>query len=159
MGCHALLQRIFLTQRWSLLLLHWQADSVPLNHLGSPAAAAAAAAESLQSCPTLCDPIDGSPQGSPVPGILQARRVKRMPKFAWAEPLKRLRKPEAWVALERSALGVCRGPADRGEASSAELTVPQLSLLIHPQYQEYVHETSLVLQWLTICLPTYCIAQ
>ena len=37
------------------------------------AAAAAAAARSLQSCPTLCDPIDGSPPGSPVPGILQAR--------------------------------------------------------------------------------------
>ena len=37
------------------------------------AAAAAAAAKSLQSCPTLCDPIDGSPSGSPVPGILQAR--------------------------------------------------------------------------------------
>ena len=35
--------------------------------------AAAAAAKSLQSCPTLCDPIDGSPPGSPVPGILQAR--------------------------------------------------------------------------------------
>ena len=33
----------------------------------------AAAAKSLQSCPTLCDPIDGSPLGSPVPGILQAR--------------------------------------------------------------------------------------
>ena len=36
-------------------------------------AAAAAAAKSLQSCPTLCDPIDGSPLGSSVPGILQAR--------------------------------------------------------------------------------------
>ena len=34
---------------------------------------AAAAAKSIQSCPTLCDPIDGSPRGSPVPGILQAR--------------------------------------------------------------------------------------
>ena len=34
---------------------------------------AAAAAKFLQSCPTLCDPIDGSPPGSPVPGILQAR--------------------------------------------------------------------------------------
>ena len=34
---------------------------------------AAAAAKSLQSCPTLCDPIDSSPRGSPVPGILQAR--------------------------------------------------------------------------------------
>ena len=37
--------------------------------------AAAAAAKSLQSCPTLCDPIDSSPPGSPVPGILQARTL------------------------------------------------------------------------------------
>ena len=36
----------------------------------------AAAAKSLQSCPTLCDPIDGSPSGSPVPGILQARTLE-----------------------------------------------------------------------------------
>ena len=36
-------------------------------------AAAAAAAKSLQSCLTLCDPIDGSPPGSPIPGIVQAR--------------------------------------------------------------------------------------
>ena len=35
--------------------------------------ATATAAKSLQSCPTLCDPIDGSPPGSPFPGILQAR--------------------------------------------------------------------------------------
>ena len=40
------------------------------------AAAAAAAAKSLQSCPTLCDPTDGSPPGSPVLGILQARTVE-----------------------------------------------------------------------------------
>ena len=38
--------------------------------------AAAAAAKSLQSCPTLCDPIDGSPPDSPVPGILQARTLE-----------------------------------------------------------------------------------
>ena len=38
--------------------------------------AAAAAAKSLQSCPTLRDPIDGSPPGSPVPGILQARTLE-----------------------------------------------------------------------------------
>ena len=35
-----------------------------------------AAAKSLQSCPTLCDPINGSPPGSPVPGILQARTLE-----------------------------------------------------------------------------------
>ena len=40
------------------------------------AAAAAAAAKSLQSCLTLCDPIDGSPPGSAVPGALQARTLE-----------------------------------------------------------------------------------
>ena len=39
-------------------------------------AAAAAAAKSLQSCPTLCDPMDSNPPGSPVPGILQARTLE-----------------------------------------------------------------------------------
>ena len=38
--------------------------------------AAAAAAKSLQSCLTLCDPVDGSPPGSPIPGILQARTLE-----------------------------------------------------------------------------------
>ena len=38
--------------------------------------AAAAAAKLLQSCPTLCDPIDGSPPGSPIPGVLQARTLE-----------------------------------------------------------------------------------
>ena len=38
--------------------------------------AAAAAAKSLQSCPSLCDSIDGSPPGSPIPGILQARTLE-----------------------------------------------------------------------------------
>ena len=46
------------------------------NSLRCAAAAAAAAAKSLQSCPTLCDPIDGSPPGSPVPGILQTRTLE-----------------------------------------------------------------------------------
>ena len=41
-----------------------------------PNALAAAAAKSLQLCPTLCDPINGSPPGSPVPGILQARTLE-----------------------------------------------------------------------------------
>ena len=41
--------------------------------------AAAAAAKWLQSCPTLCDPIEGSPPGSPDPGILQARTLEWLP--------------------------------------------------------------------------------
>ena len=43
---------------------------------GNVIGSAIATAKSLQSCPTLCDPIDGSPQGSPIPGILQARTLE-----------------------------------------------------------------------------------
>ena len=47
-----------------------------LKFLPLPHSAAATAAKSLQSCPTLCNPIDGRPPGSPVPGILQARTLE-----------------------------------------------------------------------------------
>ena len=55
----------------------WPAVPSSLS-LGSvtPVSLAAEAAKSLQSCPTLCDPLDGSPPGSPVPGILQARTLE-----------------------------------------------------------------------------------
>ena len=61
-----------------------QADTLPLvptapllpSCPASEDAAAAAAAKSLQSCPTLCDPMDGSPPGSCIPGILQARTLE-----------------------------------------------------------------------------------
>ena len=57
-----------------------QADALLSELPGKPAAAAAtaaaAAAKSRQSCPTLCDPIDSSPPGSPVSGILQARTLE-----------------------------------------------------------------------------------
>ena len=64
-GCHFLFHGIFPTQEMNLhLLCH------------APCIAAAAAAKSPQSCLTLCDPIDGSPPGSPIPGILQARTME-----------------------------------------------------------------------------------
>ena len=52
--------------------------SFRMDWLDFLAGAAAAAAKSLQSCPTLCDPIDGSPPGSPIPGILQTRTLERV---------------------------------------------------------------------------------
>ena len=52
-------------------VLEWGAIAFSIKEF-----AAAAAAKSLQSCPTLCDPIDGSPSGSSVPGILQARTLE-----------------------------------------------------------------------------------
>ena len=56
---------------------------------------ATAAAKSLQSCPTLCDPIDGSPPGSPVPGILQTRTLEWVAisfsnKWKWKNKVKSL---------------------------------------------------------------------
>ena len=56
----------FLVYTWSCILFLWLP---PFDHT-------AAAAKSFQSCPTLCDPINGSPPGSTVPGILQARTLE-----------------------------------------------------------------------------------
>ena len=87
-GCHFLLQGIFLIQWLNLPFLHRQVDSLPLIHQGSPRTRVflikkkklirdtAAAATSLQLCLTLCDPTDGSPPGSAIPGILQARTLE-----------------------------------------------------------------------------------
>ena len=69
MGCHALLQGIFPTQDSNLSL---ESPALEISFFTT----AAAAAKSLQSCPTLCDPIDGSPPGSAVPRILQARTLE-----------------------------------------------------------------------------------
>ena len=51
-------------------------EKIPDSKLHKEKSDAAAAAKSLQSCLTLCDPIDGSPLGSSVPGILQARTLE-----------------------------------------------------------------------------------
>ena len=81
MTCHAFLQGIFLNQGSNphlLSLLNWQAGSLPPAPPGKPEymVAAATAAKLLQSCLTLCNPIDGSPPRSPIPGILQARTLE-----------------------------------------------------------------------------------
>ena len=60
---------------WDRGELHQGGKSAP-NILPNIQTAAAATAKSLQSCPTLCDPVDGSLPGSPVPGILQARTLE-----------------------------------------------------------------------------------
>ena len=80
-GYHSLPQGIFPTQGLNLrllCLLHWHVGSLLLAPPGKPnfLMDAAAAAKSLQLCPTLCDPIDDSPPGSSVPGILQARTLE-----------------------------------------------------------------------------------
>ena len=94
MGCHCLLHRyarnttlmIGTKEELKSLLMKVKEESenvnLKLNIFVTSmsyiirAAAAAAAAKSLQSCLTLCDPRDGSPPGSPIPGILQARTLE-----------------------------------------------------------------------------------
>ena len=61
--------------------------SFPKSHssagsVGSAPSDAAAVAKSLQSCPTVCDPMDGSLSGSPVPGILPAKTLEWVPSYA-----------------------------------------------------------------------------
>ena len=70
-----LVEYSFLTRDQTLSLWSGRTDSKTLDYHRINSAAAAAA-KSLQSCPTLCDPRDGSPPGSPVPGILQARTLE-----------------------------------------------------------------------------------
>ena len=67
-----------------------------------------AAAKSLQSCPTLCDPIDGSPPGSPVPGILQARTLEWVAisfsnAWKWKVKVKSLSRVWLWVTPRTAA--------------------------------------------------------
>ena len=69
---------MFLIEHPSTLSLRDQGSSQSVVPLSSESSefSAAAPAKSLQSCPTLCDPVDGSPLGSPIPGILQARTLE-----------------------------------------------------------------------------------
>ena len=64
-------QSCLVTHLWAVL--GWDENQEILQALSTPAAVAA---KSLQSCPTLCDPRDGSPLGSPIPGIFQARTLE-----------------------------------------------------------------------------------
>ena len=86
-----------------------------LSQLNSRTAAAATAAKSLQSCPTLCDPIDGSPPGSPIPGILQTRTLEWVPvsfsnAWKWKVKVKSLSHVQLlaapWTAAHQAPLSV-----------------------------------------------------
>ena len=76
---HSIYQHIWKTQQWPqerkrsvFIAIPKKGNAIECSNYHT----AAAAAKSLQSCPTLCDPIDRSPPGSPVPGILQARTLE-----------------------------------------------------------------------------------
>ena len=64
------------TQCCKVIILQLKKYCVTQKIMGISNSNAAAAAKSLQSCPTLCNPIDGSPPGSSIPGILQGRTLE-----------------------------------------------------------------------------------
>ena len=66
----------YMTTGQTIALTRWNFVGKVMSLLFNMLSAAAAAAKSLQSCPTLCDPRDDSPPGSPIPGILQARTLE-----------------------------------------------------------------------------------
>ena len=87
-------------------------------------AAAATAAKSLQSCPILCDPIDGSPAGSPVPGIFQATTLEWVAisfSSAWKWKVKVKSLSHVWLLVTRAAY---QAPPSRSE----RIYIPQCSL-------------------------------
>ena len=69
--------------------------------------AAATAAKLLQSCPTLCNPIDGSPPGSPVPGILQARTLEQIQNFSSVQLLSCVQLlATPWNAVRQASISI-----------------------------------------------------
>ena len=99
--------RIFLCNRLQTLQQHLQnKNRKVITHF---AAAAAAAAKSLQSCPTLCDPMDGSPSGSPASGILQARTLEWVAfsfSNAWKWKVKVKSLSHAWLLATQAPLSM-----------------------------------------------------
>ena len=71
-----LLSTLLISILWIIVVAFLIVSLLPLSIHLKTILNTAAAAKSLQSCPTLCDPIDGSPPGSTIPGILQARTLE-----------------------------------------------------------------------------------
>ena len=109
--------------------------------------AAAAAAKSLQSCPTLCDPIDSSPLGSPVPGILQARTLEWVAisfsnAWKWKVKVKLLSRVQllAWTAAYQAppSMGFSRQEYWSRVPLPSPITAYNQYLLLRCSFQETV---------------------
>ena len=125
---------------------------------------AAAAAKSLQSCPTLCNPIDGSPPGSPVPGILQARTLEGVAisfsnAWKWKVKVKSLSRVRLlatpWTAAHQAppTTGFSRHSAGVGCLCLLRLR-PSYSAAKHAQTSQILSHTSTFMAFL--CSPHPC---
>ena len=151
MGCHSLLQGIFPTRgsytglvhcRW--ILYQWATREA----FSSPAAAAA---KSLQSSLTQCNPIDGSPPGSPVPGILQARTLEWVAisfSNAWKWNVKVKSLSRVWL-LVISWTAAHQAPLSMGFSKSTAVEMQNLNhwttrkSLVEPSFKSF----TLVVSW------------
>ena len=102
------------------------------------------AAKLLQSCPTLCDPIDSSPPGSPVPGIL-VRELKSHKPLAWQK-----QKPP-WVSLVGSLKNLFYILSDSNSKNCRLFHFYMTSTLYLFSFKNSERGTSLVVQWLRLC--------
>ena len=105
---------------------------------------AAAAAKSLQSCPTLCDPIDSSPPGSPIPGILQARTLGWVAisfSDAWKWKVKVKSLSRVWLLAFQTppSMGFSRQEYWSGVPLPFKLTRDDLSMLIYQTEQREIN--------------------
>ena len=127
--------------------------------------AAAAAAKSLQLCPTLCDPIDGSPPGSPVPGILKARTLEWVDisfsnAWKWKVKVKSLSRVRLFATPRTAAY---RAPPSMGFSRQKYWSGVPLPSPIHPilPHNHYLFLTSLnlfTLQALNFLQPSHILA-
>ena len=120
--------------------------------------AAAAAAKSLQSCPTLCDPTDGSPSGSPVPGILQAGTLEWVAlsfskAWKWKVKVRLLSRVWLWTTPWTTAyqappsMGFSRQEYWSGVPLNQSRRAGSLKFLSY-KHLKFLYGTSLVAQWL-----------
>ena len=121
-----------------------------MKRCSSSLAIAAAAAKSLQSCLTLCDPIDSSPPGSPVPGILQARTLEWVAaSLSNAWKWKSKSESEATQSCPtRSDPRDCSLPGSSVHGMFQARVLPLEKLKLQTKWR-----TPLVVQWVSIYLP------
>jgi len=115
-----------------------------------------AAAKSLQSCPTVCDPIDGSPPGSPVPGILQARTLEWVDisfsnAWKWKVKVKSLSRVQLlgnpWTAAYQAPPSM--GFSRQEDWSGVPLPSPKTYFIYC-----IIHHFKYTVQWFLVNLPT-----
>ena len=148
-GCCSIIAGSFYTNFFSYFLIYLCVDS--LEKLSE--SAATAAAKSLQSCPTLCDPIDGSPPGSPVPGILQAK-ISFSNAWKWKVKVKLLSR--VWL-LATPWTAASQAPPSMGFSrqeywSRVPLPSPLNQLYIHITYIYIYIYTHIIYIYIRVCM-------